>query len=118
MAIRLIRLYTGEDGQSHFHVGEIEWNKTEALNASSRSEPARTITFEETAAGASLDWHNAPHRQYVITLSGRLEFETRTGTRQVVEPGDILLAEDTSGGGHRWRLIDDQPWQRVYVTLP
>jgi quercetin dioxygenase-like cupin family protein len=52
----------------------------------------------------------------VITLSGRLEFETRAGKRQIVEPGDILLA-DTSGGGHRWRLIDDQPWRRVYVAL-
>jgi hypothetical protein len=54
----------------------------------------------------------------VITLSGRLEFETRTGAGQVVEPGDILLAEDTLGGGHRWRLIDDQPWRRVYVAVP
>jgi quercetin dioxygenase-like cupin family protein len=53
----------------------------------------------------------------VITLSGRLEFETRAGKRQIVEPGDILLAEDTSGGGHRWRLIDDQPWRRAYVAL-
>jgi hypothetical protein len=40
------------------------------------SEPAQHISFEETQAGASLDWHNASHRQYVITLSGRLEFET------------------------------------------
>ncbi len=39
------------------------------------------------------------------------------GATQVVEPGDILLAEDTSGGGHRWRLIDDQPWRRVYAAL-
>ena len=76
------------------------------------------MRLEETAAGASLDWHNAPHRQYVITLSGRLEFETRTGKKQTVEPGDILLAEDTAGGGHRWRLIDDQPWRRVYVAVP
>ncbi len=30
---------------------------------------------------------------------------------------DVLLAEDTAGGGHRWRLIDDQPWRRVYVVL-
>jgi hypothetical protein len=108
MAIRLIRLFTGEDGQSHFAVGEIEWHKLESINALSRSEPAHTISFEETAAGASLDWHNAPHRQYVITLSGRLAFETRTGARQIIEPGDVLLAEDTSGGGHRWRLIDGQ----------
>ncbi len=88
------------------------------LVALSRSEAAQTISFEKTAAGASLDWHNAPHRQYVITLSVRLGFETRTGARQVVEPGDTLLAEDTLGGGHRWRLIDDQPWRRVYVGLP
>jgi quercetin dioxygenase-like cupin family protein len=54
----------------------------------------------------------------VITLSGRLEFETRSGARQVVEPGDVLLAEDTSGGGHRWRLVDDQAWRRVYVAVP
>jgi quercetin dioxygenase-like cupin family protein len=118
MAIRLIRLFTGDDDQSHFSVGEIEWKETEALNAISQREQAQTISFEETAAGARLDWHNAPHRQYVISLSGRLEFESRTGARQVVEPGDILLAEDTSGGGHRWRLVDDQPWRRVYVALP
>ena len=117
MAFRLIRLFTGDDDQSHFSVGEIEWKEPEALNALSQREQAQTIFFEETAAGARLDWHNAPHRQYVITLSGRLEFETRTGARLIVEPGDILLAEDTSGGGHRWRLVDDQPWRRVYIAV-
>jgi quercetin dioxygenase-like cupin family protein len=118
MAIRLIRIFTGDDDQSHFSVGEVEWNETEALNAISKDELAQSVSFEETAAGASFDWHNAPHRQYVITLSGRLEFKSRTGARQVVEPGDILLPEDTSGGGHRWRLVDDQPWRRVYVAVP
>ncbi|MGH3144843.1 MAG: hypothetical protein ACRDTR_03480, partial [Rubrobacter sp.] len=117
MGIRLIRLFTGDDGQSHFAVGEIGWQRVEPLGSSSPVEPASTVSFEETAAGSSLDWHNAPHRQYVITLSGRLEFETRSGARQVVEPGDVLLAEDTAGGGHRWRLIDDQPWRRVYVAV-
>ena len=76
----------------------------------------RVLWWRLLGAGASLDWHNAPHRQYVITLSCRLEFETRTGERWVVEPGDILLAEVTSGGGYRWRLIDDQLWRRVYVA--
>ena len=118
MGIRLVRLFTGDDGQSHFAVSEIEWDQHAGLNALSGSESAQSISFEETAAGASLDWHNAPHRQYVITLSGRLEFETRNGQKQAVAPGDVLLAEDTTGGGHRWRLIDDQPWRRAYVHLP
>jgi quercetin dioxygenase-like cupin family protein len=56
-------------------------------------------------------------RQYVITLSGTLEFETRRGERFTIAPGDVLVAEDTTGGGHRWRLVDDQPWRRVYVGL-
>jgi hypothetical protein len=29
----------------------------------------------------------------------------------------VILAEDTTGGGHRWRLVDDEPWRRVYVEL-
>lgn len=118
MAIRLVRLYTGDDGQSHFDVGRIVLEQHGALNALSAVDRAGAITFEETAAGSSLDWHTAPQRQYVITLSGRLEFETRDGTKHVVEPGDVLLAEDTTGGGHRWQLIGDRPWRRAYVTLP
>ena len=53
----------------------------------------------------------------MITLSGTLEFETRLGEGLTVAPGDVLLAEDTTGGGHRWRLVDDQPWRRVYMAL-
>src|SRR5215208_3773447 len=52
MAIRLIRIFTGDDDQSHFSVGEVEWNETEALNAISKDELAQTVSFEETAAGA------------------------------------------------------------------
>ena len=31
-------------------------------------------------------------------------------------PGDILLAQDNSGTGHKWRLIGDEPWRRAYVV--
>lgn len=118
MAIRLVRLYTDADGESRFAVGNVEWETVNALWSLSASETAQAISFEETAVGGSRDWHNDPHRRYVITLSGTLEFETRPGAKQIIGPGDVLLAEDTTGGGHRWRLIDDQPWRRVYVTVP
>jgi hypothetical protein len=41
----------------------------------------------------------------------------RGGQHFTIRPGDILLAEDTAGGGHTWKLVDDQPWRRVYVVL-
>jgi hypothetical protein len=59
----------------------------------------------------------APLVQYVITLSGTLEFTTRDGETFVLRPGEVLLAADTTGTGHRWRLVDNQPWRRLYVEL-
>ncbi len=113
----MLRLFTGDDGQSHFDVGTVSWMETVGQNAVSGQHAAQHVTFEETPAGSHLDWHNAPCRQYVVTLSGTLEFETRGGAKEIVRPGDILLAEDTAGGGHRWRLIDANPWRRMYVKL-
>ena len=117
MAFPLIRLYTGDDGESHFEEGTLELPKLEGTAHRSRSWHATEVSFEESPAGSNLDWHRAPVRQYVITLSGTLEFETRLGDRFTLAPGTILLAEDTEGGGHKWRLTDDQPWRRAYVML-
>jgi quercetin dioxygenase-like cupin family protein len=117
MTIRLVHLYTGDDGESHFTEGGVDLSPLDAANAGSPSEAATTVSFQESAAGSSLTWHNAPRRQYVITLSGTLEFETRGGERFTIAPGNVLLAEDMTGGGHRRRLADDQPWRRVYVAL-
>ena len=55
--------------------------------------------------------------RFVITLSGVLQFETRGGETFVIRPGDILLAEDNTGTGHRWKLIGDDPWRRAYVVF-
>ena len=117
MPFRLVRLYTGDDGESHVTEGKIELSAVDERSLGSPVEPVARVSFEETAAKSSLSWHNAPEWQYVITLTGTLEFETRVGERFTLSAGDILLAEDTSGGGHRWRLIGDQPWRRVYVAL-
>jgi quercetin dioxygenase-like cupin family protein len=62
------------------------------------------------------DWHEAPERQYVITLAGTLEFTTPDGEKCIIRPGEVLVATDTAGSGHNWRLIDDQPWRRCYVV--
>jgi quercetin dioxygenase-like cupin family protein len=106
--IRAFKLYTGPDNASHVFEGTIaEKDRTDVI----------AIHFKETPAHSSYDWHNDPEPQYVITLSGTLEFTTRDGETFVVRPGDVLLAEDNIGTGHKWRLTDDQPWRRAYVVL-
>ena len=117
MAIPLIRLFTGSDGESHFEVGTIDLATPHGVALRSASSHATTVAFEESPPRSSLDWHTAPVRQFVITLRGTLEFETRLGETFTLAPGQVLLAEDTTGGGHKWRLTDDAPWQRVYVGL-
>ena len=114
--IRLVRLSTGADGQSHVSEERVDLAAA-GRDLASPWRPATQVRFEETPAHSALDWHDAPRRQYVITLSGVLRFTTRGGATFTLGPGDVLLAEDTAGGGHRWELIDDEPWRRVYVEL-
>lgn len=106
--IRAFRLYTGPDGNSHVERGSIA---TGALVG------AESIEFKETAAHSSFDWHNDPIPQYVLTLSGVLEFSTVGGETFTIHPGDVLLAIDHTGTGHEWRLVNDEPWKRAYVVF-
>ena len=106
--IRAFKLYTGPDQASHVLEGTI--------NQSDRTDVV-AIHFSESPPHSSYEWHNDSEPQYVITLSGTLEFTTRDGEKFVLRPGDVLLAEDNTGTGHKWRLIDDQPWRRAYVVL-
>lgn len=106
--IRAYRLYTGPDGNSHVIPGSVNGGKLV---------DAQSIHFKETPPHSIFDWHNDPIPQYVITLSGVLEFMTVGGETFTLCPGDVLLAEDYTGSGHKWRLINDEPWKRAYVIF-
>ncbi len=115
--IRCVRIWTGDDGHSLFEEGTIDLPKGERGDVLSEVVGASSISFRETEPGGSFSPHQAPTRQYVVTLAGTLDFRTAAGATFTIRPGDILLAEDTTGSGHSWRLTDDQPWRRAYVIL-
>jgi quercetin dioxygenase-like cupin family protein len=106
--IRAFKLYTGPDNASHVLEGTVDEKVRVDVVA---------IHFMESPAHSSSDWHNDPEPHYVISLSGTLEFTIHDGETFVVRPGDVLLGENNVGAGHKWRLIDDQPWRRAYVVL-
>lgn len=106
--LRAYRLTTGTDGNSHVEAGVIE--PAVVVDAVS-------IEFKESPPHSSFDWHNDPIPQYVLTLSGVLEFSTVGGEMFTIHPGEILLALDHTGSGHKWRLANDDPWKRAYVVF-
>jgi len=61
---------------------------------------ARDIFFIENTGEHPGDWHTAPIRQMIVIIGGELEIELFDGTKRLFVPGDILIAEDTTGRGH------------------
>jgi quercetin dioxygenase-like cupin family protein len=114
--IRLVTLSTGADGQSHVEEHQVDL-AAYGRDLASQWLTAGRVRFQESPPGSTLDWHCAPRRQLVVILRGTIEFETRGGERVRLNVGDVLLAADTTGGGHRWHLVGDEPWQRLYVEL-
>ena len=113
--VMVTRLYTGPDGQTHAE--EIEAKFTPgATNDVFKLMGVSGAELHRAAPGTVNDWHNAPRRQYVITLSGRGEIELTGGKKIALEPGHIELAEDTTGKGHITRVVGTE--DRVTLQLP
>jgi quercetin dioxygenase-like cupin family protein len=113
--VLITRLYTGQDGQTHAE--EIEVNFTAGdTNDAFKMMGVSGAELHRAPAGRVIDWHTAPRRQYIITLSGRAELEVSGGKKIRVEPGHIELVEDTTGKGHITRVVGTE--ERVTLQLP
>jgi hypothetical protein len=106
----MTRLYTGADGQTHAEEFEANFTDKDVAKLAQIS----GAEMHRAKGGTVDDWHRAPRRQYVITLSGRAELEVAGGKKIPVGPGHIELVEDTTGKGHITRVLED----RVTLQLP
>ncbi len=114
------RIYTGADGRSHLE--EIDppfqpFVDTEGAHGEGTPlEAATGITMRRNPPGYFLDWHNAPRRQYTITISGEVEIGTGDGAVRRFGPGTVLLAEDLTGQGHTTRVVGNET--RISLVVP
>jgi hypothetical protein len=113
-ALFITRLYTGPDGQTHAE--EVEAKFTPGTPDVFKLMAVSGAELHRSKAGSISDWHTAPRRQYVITLSGRGELELMGGKKIPVDPGHIELAEDTTGRGHITRVVGTE--DRVTLAIP
>ena len=108
----IYRLYSDDDGQSHLE--ELEIADHPGL---SQAVAVSTITFREWESGHFIDWHPAPRRQYIISVSGNIEIGLGDGTTHTFGPGDARLVEDLTGKGHTTRVSGHTPSISAVIPL-
>ena len=115
--IKITRIFTGADGQTHSE--ELDARLAPGGSGSELSETIKVtgLQFRRTSPNYFVDWHTAPQRQYVVTLSGRGEVELQGGKKIPLEPGHILLAEDTTGKGHISRGVGSEDRISLFIQL-
>jgi hypothetical protein len=114
--VRVTRLYTGSDGKTKVEEYEIPLKPQGKGTDLSATVSVKSLQFRRTNKDYDLDWHPAPNRQYVVTLSGESEIELEGGRKLRLGPGHILLAEDTTGQGHISRAIG--AGDRISLFIP
>jgi hypothetical protein len=113
----VVRIYTGEDGQSHFEDLSVDLQDLGAAGLISTTWPAAGVQFREVQGDYHLDFHVAPRRQLVVNLTGSVEIEVGSGEARLLGAGTILLAEDMTGQGHISRNVGGEPRTCLFVHL-
>ena len=115
--IKVTRIFTGSDNQTHAYEYEMPLGPLAGATELSEVFDVSNVQFRRTSSEYFIDWHNAPRRQYVITLSGESEVELGDGTKIRLYPGHILLAEDTDGQGHISRAVGTEDRISLFIPL-
>ena len=115
--VTITRLYTGPDGKTKVEELEVPLKAQGRGSELSDTVAVTGLQFRRTNQDYFLDWHPAPVRQFVITLSGESEVELEGGRKIRLGPGHILLAEDTTGQGHISRAVGSQDRISLFIPL-
>ena len=121
-SVSIVRVYADSLGESHFE--DVSWDLVEAEFAPPAppllvSEFMRSTAFGiiSAAPGWFGEWHPAPKRQLTIYISGRVEATVSDGETRIFGPGDITLLEDTTGKGHRSKVVGEEQVLLAVVQL-
>ena len=104
--IKITRIYGAENGLSYFEDLEIPMlvpvGNKQKISKTLGSGSCRVFQF---GADFSMDWHVTSSPACFIYMQGAQEIEVSGGEIRQFGVGDILLAEDTTGKGHKSRSI-------------
>jgi hypothetical protein len=114
--VKIHRFFTGPDGLTYAEEIDVKFESGDGGNELYKFLSNSGAVLRRSPPGRVNDWHTASRRQYIITLSGHAELELSGGQTLKVGPGDIELAEDTTGKGHITRTVGTE--DRVSIAIP
>ena len=115
--MNVVRVYTGTDGESHFEDVEVALESRGVGGSLSALIKGSGVIFREVDGSYDLDFHTAPRRQVVVNLRGSVDITVGDGTARRLNSGDILLAEDTTGHGHRSQAVEGQSRTCLFIPI-
>ena len=115
--MRIHNLYVDAKGETHFRDIEVEWVEDRPGGKLSKRFPATGIIFRETKGDYDLDWHPAPRRQYIVNLDGAVKITASDGEARIINAGEILLVEDTTGKGHKSQSVDGKTRHSLFIPV-
>ena len=114
--MKVTRIYADADGESWFEEIEVE-GQPKGLGFYGSPIAVDKFMLRETPGPSTQDWHVAPTQVYVVLLSGAVEIEVSSGETRQFGAGDVLLAEDTVGKGHKTTTISEGVRKSLFVTV-
>ena len=108
----LYRIYT--NGETKTQIDELDLASSPELTTEIGTQH---IFFREWAPGHFIDWHPAPRRQYIISISCTIDVGLEDGTIKSFGPGDARLVEDTTGKGHTTLVRGNEPAITAVIPL-
>ena len=120
--MRIVRLYSDQDGESRFEDVEIELELTDYAPPApplylAAATPAHDFSFMRAPAGWSSDWHPSSGRNLFLVINGEWEVTASNGESRRFGAGSVLVVEDTEGRGHSSRVISQTDSLAAMVRL-
>lgn len=112
----LVCIYTSADGTSRLVDGCVPLLAGER-GLWSESRGAKSWMVAKGHAAGAKDWHRGSTAGLSIVISGAWEIEAGDGQKRRLGTGSILAVLDTTGQGHRSRVLGDEPCVVLGVAL-
>ncbi|WP_020567733.1 cupin domain-containing protein [Neolewinella persica] len=121
-------VFTDQDGISTQQLRYLTRFKEKSMGGNSGTQwnnellkGAAKVIISELPADFDGDWHENPHPQWIIPLSGGWWVETMDGKRTEMRTGELSFGADqgTNGQkGHRSGVLDNKPCRMMIVQFP